>query len=53
VLDNLDGEQASGVWTVRISDNAGGDDGHIMEVGLPLQLTCHKLILLITAEKLM
>jgi hypothetical protein len=24
------------VWTVRISDNAGGDDGHIKEVGLAI-----------------
>ena len=36
LLDNLDGEQASGLWTVRISDNAAGDDGHIREVGLAI-----------------
>ena len=36
VLTNLDGEQASGLWKVRISDNAAGDDGHIKEVGLAI-----------------
>ncbi len=34
VLDGFDGEDASGVWKVTISDNAGGDDGHVREVGL-------------------
>ncbi len=36
LLDGLDGEQASGLWTVRISDNAAGDDGHVKEVGLAI-----------------
>src|SRR6185369_1109696 len=36
VLDNLDGEQASGVWKVEISDNSAGDDGHVKEVGLAI-----------------
>nr|MDQ3017034.1 HYR domain-containing protein [Bacteroidota bacterium] len=36
VLTNLDGQDASGVWIVRISDVFAADDGHIREVGLAL-----------------
>jgi hypothetical protein len=31
MFDNLD---ADGIWKVKISDNAAGDDGHIREVGV-------------------
>src|SRR5690606_26244481 len=33
VLNNLDGEDASGVWQVRISDAFAGDDGIIRVAG--------------------
>ena len=37
-LFNLDGEDASGVWTVRLEDFVGGDMGTIFEVGLAVEV---------------
>ncbi len=34
VLFNFNGLDAHGIWKVRIADNAVGDDGHIREVGV-------------------
>ena len=38
VLFNLDGLNASGIWTVRITDNTAGDDGVIEIVGLKVEV---------------
>ncbi|MBK6903238.1 MAG: hypothetical protein IPH04_10620 [Saprospirales bacterium] len=34
VLNGFDGDNASGTWTVRISDVTGGNDGLVTDVGL-------------------
>ncbi|MBK9984541.1 MAG: hypothetical protein IPP15_19615 [Saprospiraceae bacterium] len=43
LLFNFNGLDASGIWKVKISDNAAGDDGHIRAVGVFINVNLPQL----------